>query len=758
MSEFAFRMSSRDRKLAAGEMVSPADVDYDPEGDEYPDPLATPEAAIQAYLQEYNSKKREQALTEEDEHLHSCMIDFITTTTDPELGPEDLPGTRVILDLLGTDNGRNGISTSSFNKIAFLPLLMGAAAAAAPWLARGAAMHLGGEMLGALNPFDGGGDEQPAAPIQTTVTETPGYIGTTASLNREAMPFDHISDNLMFESAAGGPNRKDNDIETLRAQVNSALTQWSKSGDVGDRAAWWVYYSYAHEAETIAELQTILTAIPAEFHNSVLTTPVGVDETAPENGETGLPEMTAPESTISPSNTGMSPVPIDGVGTPPKMPANQQLIPGAMASHDNLKIKPIFASTDESVFEDYAEEDRQVLARVASFMNQGTHEEDIIETLHPSYGHEYTIWAIEEAKKVASGNPLVDPAVFELGIEWKTSAENDPHDLPEGYHQLNIDEVLEDVEEENKKKELNNRKFPLKGERQGPNADEKINQQADSNMITPANEKVADYTSMPANTLGMTPAPYSNAYNQTMGLANSFGGDPIGSQEAYAAGSQANQMGLPPDPNTLSQIKDKAAEEARLREKYPDVPLEMAQKWEQNQSQHPTADGHNPAQSPAGQKANESINQLPAATTAKAAAWKDVNGNLLKVNNLYKMTSSDYEVPDYVRIVNNGSKLDVYIPRGDIDVSIDEKELKKSNYQFEPITTEKESFFLSESGLTTSEQRELIDEKGIARNLDRLNLQGTHYTTLAPLSKNDIIEVEDLPLNDFFVEDLDLFI
>jgi len=41
----------------------------------------------------------------------------------------------------------------------------------------------------------------------------------------------------------------------------------------------------------------------------------------------------------------MSPIPIDGVGTPPKMPANQQtLIPGAVAaSHDSLKVKPVFA-------------------------------------------------------------------------------------------------------------------------------------------------------------------------------------------------------------------------------------------------------------------------------------------------------------------------------------------------------------------------------------------------------------------------------
>jgi len=116
--------------------------------------------------------------------------------------------------------------------------------------------------------FGGGGQEQPVEPIQTMNTTAQGFV-PQASADRSNMPFDHISDNLMFESASG-IKKKDSDIESLRAQVNSALTQWAKSGDVVEnRAVWWALYSYAHEAETIAELSSILTAVPEEYHNAV---------------------------------------------------------------------------------------------------------------------------------------------------------------------------------------------------------------------------------------------------------------------------------------------------------------------------------------------------------------------------------------------------------------------------------------------------------------------------------------------------------
>ena len=1019
MSDFAFRMSSKDRKVAMGEKENPSDDIYDPEGDEYPDPLSSPDSFIQQLLQDFNSARRNEEFEIEDiDELEGAVMDFLITCSDPELGEEDLPGTGIIIDILNNQERNNGISTFGKKHIAVVPLAY-AASVFGPQLVRAGAGKLmpyvkkGLQAVGLSQALQnvpiigdmfggGGGQEQPSQPIQTMNTTAEGYVGHNMASNRYEMPFDHISDNLMFE-AASGIKKKDSDIESLRAQVNSALTQWAKSGEViENRAVWWALYSYAHEAETIAELASILTAVPEEYHNAVLNAPVGLDEQAPEPGNTGFPEPAEPEEALSPSNTSMSPVPIDGVGTPPKMPQNQTLIPGAVAaSHDSLRVKPVFASVDESIFVNYAEEDRQILSRVAAFINAGTHESDIIDTLYPSYGHEYVIWAVEQAKKVANNDPMVDPSIVNLGIEWKEAA-NDPHDLPEGMHQMDIMEVLEDVKREKKEKERKNNKFPDKGEKVGPNEDQKINQQETSGMITPEQEKTAaqtmntelqqdedalqveptvylsrklsypygflfkmiaddgnypaafesiqkidyflddyisnymesavenvmnsekvledmmamlpenlrgmvdmediqnqlysmgeqqinavntlksinsalvesigyinnwisddpsvvfepqrlmevleqnqvspeewnsvnqqllevihnvmtrlsepildepgftaadeqkafrhfqdtreyvdpryilepedyelnerdrlmlnqmgmdfprqstvkegDFTSMPNSFLAEIPAPYSAAYNQTMGLVQQSA-NPVETQQAYQAGSDAT-----PDPGVFGQLQQQQIEDEQLQEMYPNVPTDMTRQWLQRQQQQQTSPGH-PTQmaeqpSSAGQVATNAAQQLPSATTSKVAAWKDVEGNLLAKGQLYKMTSSDYEVPDFVRVVNNGTKLDLYIPRGDMDLSLTESEIKQSNYKFEPVV-EKESFFLSESTLSTNEQRALIDEDGTARNMDRLNLEGTHYPPLVQTSKNDKIDLEQIPLQDFFVEDLDLFI
>lgn len=793
MSDFAFRMSSKDRKMAMGEKISPADDMYDPEGEEYPDPLSSPDSFIQQMLQDINSARRNEEFTPEDidnlDTFESAVMDFLHTCADPELGEEDLPGTTMIIDILNNQERNNGISTfGGFNPKnpgeifhpgeiagsglntsdiidAGISLIPGGGAiktglkALAPMVGKGLqAMGLSSALSNVpiVGDLFGGGNDAPTQPIQTMNTVSPGYAPTAN--NRYEMPFDHITDNLMFESASG-IKKKDSDIESLRAQVNAALQQWAKSGEVTEnRAVWWALYSYAHEAETVAELASILTAVPEEFHNSVLNSPVGLEEQSPEPGNTGLPEPSEPSGAISPTDTSMSPVPIDGVGTPPKMPQNQSLIPGAIAaSHDSLRVKPVFASVDETVFENYAEEDRPILARVSAFINAKTHESDIIDTLYPSYGHEYVIWAIEEAKKVANNDPTVDPSIINLGIEWKEAA-NDPHDLPEGMHQMNIMEVLEDVEKEKKEKERKNKKFPEKGERVGPNEDEQVNQQATSQMITPQQEKTSDYTSLPNSNLAQAPSPYSAAYNQTMGIAQQLGGDPILTQQTYQSGKDST-----PDPGVFGQIQQQQEDEERLQEMYPNVPTDMARQWMQRQEQQQQSQGHpnerqQLRQSPAGQVATQTTSQLPSSTTAKAAAWKDTEGNMLNQGQMYKMTSSDYEIPDLVRIVNNGTKLDLYIPRGDIDVSLSESEIKNSNYKFEPIN-EKESSFLSESMLSTSEQRALIEENGVARNMDRLNLEGTHYPPLLiQTSKNDSIDLEEIPLQDFFIEDLDLFV
>jgi hypothetical protein len=848
-----------------GQMVSPADVDYDPESEEYPDPLKEGDAVVQQYLQNYNSIKRnENGLFDENhqqwaDFLHSAFKDFFTTCSDPELGEDDLPGTGLVLSIIKAEEGNNGISTTAgitdipgaFGDLAggladigggikdtymtasdwvdehpleagaiavgagltgglalgALPAagattsaLMagqglaageaGAAGAAGSGLAAGETAASGGflgkalsgikggvkkglktvgqaALLGGLSGLGGGGGSGGSGGIPTTNTEIGAAPLIATSNNRYEMPISHIEDNLYFDKSSARPPKRDEDIETLRQQVVAALAQWSKSGEVENRAEWWVYYSYAHEAETIAELQTILTAIPAVYHDSVLTAPTELGgEVTP--GDTGLPEPASTESISSPTNTNMSPIPIDGVGTPPKMPANQQLIPGAMASHDQLKVRPIYAPIDEKVFVDYVEEDRQVLARVASFIQQGVHEEDIVETLHPSYGVEYTIWAIEEVKKVAApldeigedDSQISDSDLKEIG-EWLTEQwpdkvlqikgmgfEIDPMSLGEYYlkeeGEWEVKELLHSIKDAVQSDAAH---FPLKGEHQGVNEDTKINQQADSNLTTPANERVAEYTSL-------TPDP--------MVTPMATGNQPVGLPPS---------VGLPPAPETVPlvqqqqmQQQQKSLQDQQLQQTYPGVHPDVARQYvtPNLSGQTPNQNAQVPVpQVPAGNPAAH-VDGSPAGETAgqpmRTSSWKDIDGNLLQPNQMYKMTSSSYGVPDHVRVISNGSKLELHITEGNIEIVLDEKEVKRSKYQFEPVD-ERTSSFLSESGLSTFEQRALIDESGIARNLDRLNLDGTHYI-FTTSSKDDTIDVANSfdTFEDFFIEDLDLFI
>lgn len=760
MSDFAFRMSSLDRKLAIGEMVSPTDVDYDPQGDEYPDPLINTEAAVQKYFQEYNSAKREENLNPEDESeiedFHSCMMDFLQTCSDEKLGPDDLPGTQSIVSLFSTNDDKNGISTfGSLQKTAIIPALIAAGAALAPklmpYVGKGLQAVGLGQTLQNLpivgGMFGGGGNEQ-AAPIQTTDWDLKAPQQTYAN-NRYEMPYRHVTDNLMFEAATSpGPKKRNEDIETLRAQVIAALKAWADSGQAENRAEWWVYFSYAHEASTIAELQTILTAVPADYHNAVMTSPLAAGIT-PEEGNSGLPDVTDPaegSASIANQDETPSPIPIDGAGTPQKMPSGQGLIPGALSTHDKLKIRPIFAQTDESMFEDYAEEDRPVLAKVAKYLESGMHEEDIVNQLSPSFGVERTIWAVDQASRVAQNDPLVDPAVAKLGINWQESeedldvdkildesfeetnkmplnenpewakkdysnsakddfltmiAENEifyeshpeseepPHDLTtlnEAYEEYIYENGEDSISEKDLQDKINfiknNNEYsgPKTFSNSGANEDEKINQQADSNLITPQQEKWAqDYTAMP--NVGMPTGLNVNAPNM---------------MSAPGLNAQPQRVGLPPNPLQLTKAQQQQQEMTQLSQLYPNVPPEMAKQWLNAQKQpqgHPTGLGNQPdIASNAGEVAAPSAARLPSATTAKTAAWKDTKGNLLERGKIYKMTSPEYPIPDYVRVVHNGPrKLDVHLSEANIDITLDEEKMRTSKYKFEPINEEKTS-------------------------------------------------------------------
>lgn len=125
--------------------------------------------------------------------------------------------------------------------------------------------------------------------------------------------------------------------------------------------------------------------------------------------------------------------------------------------------------------------------------------------------------------------------------------------------------------------------------------------------------------------------------------------------------------------------------------------------------------------------------------------WADTNGDSLEVGKMYKMHIPGVPVPDFIRV----TWVEPENIRVAFTVSGQEDEVKDHGYEFEPI----EEDAGIESGLswimegsstnepiidpellksagrsyTQQEQRSFVDEEGEARNMDRLNLEGTHY-------------------------------
>lgn len=211
--------------------------------------------------------------------------------------------------------------------------------------------------------------------------------------------------------------------------------------------------------------------------------------------------------------------------------------------------------------------------------------------------------------------------------------------------------------------------------------------------------------------------------------------------------------------------------------------------------------------------------------SAEVPAINDTNGSPLKIGDLYLMHSTQYPVPDVVRITNiNEKRIEAHIDsdvRGMFPIEIDPAEFANLGYSFEPYTATKEAiatpsdqilhravqsvlesmvqgitdqhelrkdpyveqavqkalthfgdparalqalndadsfgnfmrYYSKEAAralhISPKRQKELINEnpKGRARNFEKLNLEGTHYThsyTLIPGPEDDEIDAHFL--------------
>ena len=130
----------------------------------------------------------------------------------------------------------------------------------------------------------------------------------------------------------------------------------------------------------------------------------------------------------------------------------------------------------------------------------------------------------------------------------------------------------------------------------------------------------------------------------------------------------------------------------------------------------------------------------------KGSSFMDSNGGAMQPGSWYVMHSPNHKVPDVIHIVSiDDHHIEAAIEGDDkvvFPLRINTQDIDSAGYSFEPYT-ESEAVNvekIAHSQLSMSEQRELVEESTdlLARNLDKLNLEGTHYS----MGKNE----EDITL------------
>jgi PEP-utilizing family enzyme len=139
---------------------------------------------------------------------------------------------------------------------------------------------------------------------------------------------------------------------------------------------------------------------------------------------------------------------------------------------------------------------------------------------------------------------------------------------------------------------------------------------------------------------------------------------------------------------------------------------------------------------------------------SKVAALADV-----EAGEWYVMKSPNYKVPDVIQILNiEDNRIEAAIQgddKGMFPIHITPEEIEKNGYTFEPYTQTEAAtghepvttgWKIARRNFTPAEQRALIDEnlEGTARNVEKMNLEGTHYKMWERVEEKDA-------LSDFFL-------
>lgn len=709
--KFAYKIPHYDRSKI---LASDTEVDEDVEN--LPEML---EKVLQAWGEQGGPQSEQEAV------IFDALPHLIQAIQDPSIDGHTNPAIQKMVMVLGPSEETQ--ESGKKEAFAFLAPLVGEVAGALgadslagaagglakkalPFVGRGAAFQMGEDAV------SGGGESS----AETQPVDDSGQSGTSAyASTRHEIQSDA---GMLFYADKRYGEKHDPELEALRQQVITALNAWANDTDNHMdslvNATWWSQLDNSKKAQTISELVLILQGIPEKYHTAINMMP----NMAPVEESDSLPNNV-------PQPTDLKEAPASSQPEGNEVPGN--LIPGALSS-----VKK------EANFLDDATEAYIETALWASTDGDGTP----LDRLAPSHEVNQEVWERAkselarfiqenqeniEASGMSAGDVghnffltrnghgagFWDRGLGDIGDQLTNAAHGyGEHDLlyPEDFNIPQPDFTPDDEEfmTHNGIRSSNWLKEMGIDWKQATNMPGLVTT-PDASMSPVSGQNAFMQMQQPQDGQGQT---VQTLVNQ--GLQNST---PV--QPPDLLSQQQAQM----QPSPAEQTQDAQANAGTMGA---DTSQEI---YDQASHNLPSARS-SAAISTIEKEMPASLVDVEAVGSNPEDIWKDSEGTPLQVGKSYKMTSNTYSVPDIVTVLNTqGDNLTVHISNQEGGFETKISNTPKEQYNFEKIG----------SSLSNREQKDLIDEEGIARNLDRLNLSYSHYEDEYPNFFSSIADFND---------------
>lgn len=459
----------------------------------------------------------------------------------------------------------------------------------------------------------------------------------------------------------------DKELEALRQQVLAALNAWSNDDQspMGEmlKADWWTKLDAAKNADSIAQLVLLLQSVPEQYHNAIQMMPNSDMGT----GGDGLPDQLPSTNLFS-----NGPAAEAGGSQPETGDMQGNLIPGALSSVKKATVEvTINSPLDFNQIKDI------------------------------ELGLSEWLGDVESAGSGPNGREL----------SWNIS---NPYDVQDAEMKINMFFQTEypDVD------------FNVESNTDGATNNEMMISDEDSDWLKSIGDGIK-WTKVESNS-NMTglamPDPYSSPTSGNPDQSNTWIntkaqeliGTGMDSASAFAQAAmlfgqqQGQEQGLAMQ--TQSQPLDPTSSIG-------DTTTEVYQNGQPHNL--PSATTASTEMSTIEKEVPMGLEDAEAIPVKDIQNWKDSEGVPLKEGQTYKMTAG-YDIPDVVRVIGSypgGIRLHIENGQGGYEVNVNDLEQRKSNYRFEKMA----------HALSSNEQLSIIEEGGVARNLDRLNLSHSHY-------------------------------